>query len=158
MKNGCFYRWERTFLEKQKAFHIQNTEELLKEFQTSRQGLSTEEAEKRLIDYGKNQLEEEQKKTLMQKFFAQFKDFMILVLITAAIVSGILGDLPDAIIIFIVVLLNAVIGVVQENKAEEAIAALKEMSAPETHDRSNGEVKSEVKFHLAPGDHVLFET
>ena len=89
-------------------------------------GLSKEESLERLDKYGKNVLESSEKKSMIKAFLYQFKDFMIYILIAAAIISGFLGEITDAIIIILVILLNAIIGVIQESKAEQSLEALKE--------------------------------
>lgn len=139
------------------AFFTLDEETVLQKMDTSRDGLSQGEVERRLEEYGHNQLEEEESKGLIAKFFDQFKDFMIIVLIVAAIISALFGDVADAVIILLVVVLNAVMGVFQENKAEEAIGALKQMSSPEARVRRNGSVESVKSTELVPGDIILFE-
>jgi len=110
--------------------HQKKIDDILAELRTSLQGLSSEEAEKRLEEYGPNELKERKKKSPFMMFLDQFKDFMILVLIAAAIISGIIGDVTDTIAIVIIVVLNAVIGFIQEYRAEKAMATLKKMAAP----------------------------
>ncbi|MCW6680424.1 cation-translocating P-type ATPase [Aerococcaceae bacterium NML130460] len=123
-------------------------------------GLTQQEAAQRLAQYGRNELEAEEKSTLLQKFLEQFKDFMIIVLLVAAIVSVIaegMHGLTDAIIILLVVILNAIMGVFQEAKAEEAIDALREMASPEARVRREGNVATVKSHDLVPGDIVLLE-
>lgn len=126
------------------------------------QGLSSQEAQARIEKYGKNELNQEKQSTLLEKFIDQFKDFMIIVLLIAAAVSAFVGiaegeGVADAIIILIVVILNAIMGVFQESKAEEAINALKSMSSPEATVRRDGEFKTVNSPDLVPGDIVLLE-
>ena len=139
----------------------ETAESLVQQFDSSVvTGLSQVEAEKRLEQYGKNELEAEEKTTLFQKFLEQFKDFMIIVLIVAAGVSIIaegMHGLTDAIIILLVVVLNAIMGVFQEAKAEEAIDALREMASPEARVRRDGNVMTVKSHDLVPGDIVLLE-
>ena len=139
----------------------ETAESLVQQFDSSVvTGLSQVEAEKRLEQYGKNELEAEEKTTLFQKFLEQFKDFMIIVLIVAAGVSIIaegMHGLTDAIIILLVVVLNAIMGVFQEAKAEEAIDALREMASPEARVRRDGNVMTVKSYDLVPGDIVLLE-
>lgn len=139
----------------------ETAESLVQQFDSSVvTGLSQAEAEKRLEQYGKNELEAEEKTTLFQKFLEQFKDFMIIVLIVAAGVSIIaegMHGLTDAIIILLVVVLNAIMGVFQEAKAEEAIDALREMASPEARVRRDGNVMTVKSHDLVPGDIVLLE-
>ncbi|QQP69822.1 cation-translocating P-type ATPase [Carnobacterium sp. CS13] len=138
-------------------FFTQDEAAVLKQMQTSEEGLTSQEAEKRIAEYGPNQLDEGKTKSLLMKFLDQFKDFMIIVLLVAAVVSGVFGDISDAVIILVVVILNAVLGVVQEAKAEEAINALREMSSPEAKVRRDGTVVSLKSDQLVPGDIVLLE-
>lgn len=123
-------------------------------------GLTDLEVKQRQETYGLNELEAEEKTTLFQKFIAQFKDFMIIVLLVAAGVSVIAEGahgLTDAIIILLVVVLNAIMGVFQEAKAEEAIDALRKMASPAAKVRRNGSVTSVKSNELVPGDIVLLE-
>src|SRR3989304_176625 len=91
-------------------------DQVLGELNSSKAGLSAAEVEKRLKEYGLNALKEKKKKTSFAMFLDQFKDFMILVLIAAAVISGIIGDVTDTIAIVMIVILNAVIGFVQDNR------------------------------------------
>ncbi|MDE1549651.1 cation-translocating P-type ATPase [Jeotgalibaca caeni] len=139
------------------AFYTQDPESVLSTLGTSRDGLSDAEAKKRIEEYGHNALDEGESKTLLQKFFDQFKDFMILVLLAAALISGVLGEVSDAIIILMVVVLNAALGVFQEAKAEEAINALKQMASPMARVKRGGSVVSIKSEDIVPGDIVLLE-
>jgi Ca2+-transporting ATPase len=103
----------------------QNIDEALVELKTTAHGLSDEEARKRLEHYGPNELVEKKKKTLLMMFLDQFKDFMIIVLLAAALISGIIGEPADTIAIIVIVALNAVLGFSQEYRAEKAMAARK---------------------------------
>lgn len=143
--------------EKKVHYFTQTEEEILNEFHTSEQGLSKEQAEKNLEKYGPNKLAEEKKKSLFAKFIDQFKDLMIVVLLVASIVSAFAGEVADCIIILAVVILNAIFGVVQEAKAEEAIDALKEMSTPNAKVMRDGQVITVKSDELVPGDIVLLE-
>ena len=121
-------------------------------------GLSDDEVKKRLSEYGKNTLTAKKKKSLFMRFIDQFKDFMIIVLIVAAVLSGVVAhEWTDAAIIMVVVLLNAVLGVIQEERSEAAIEALKEMATPEAHVRRNNEIVTIPSTDLVPGDIVLLE-
>ena len=99
-------------------------------------GLSDEEAKERIKKYGKNRLEDKKKENILIKFLKQFNDFMIIILIVASIISAVMaymdgsGDYMESIIIVVIVVLNAIMGLVQENKAEKSLEALKKMSAP----------------------------
>ncbi|WP_414838844.1 cation-translocating P-type ATPase [Carnobacterium sp. TMP28] len=140
-----------------KTFFTLEKKAVFDEVQSSEKGLTSEQAEKRMAEYGPNQLDEGKTKSLLVKFFEQFKDFMIIVLLAAAVISGIFGDITDSIIILVVVVLNAVLGVFQEAKAEEAINALREMSSPEARVKRDGAVISLKSDQLVVGDVVLLE-
>ena len=121
------------------------------------QGLSEHEIKSRLEKYGHNKLKEEKKTPLWQRFVEQFKDVMVLILIVAAILSGFLGDWLEAGIIIAVVIINAVLGVIQEGRAADAVEALQDMSSPTARVLRDGKqliVKSE---EIVPGDIVLLE-
>lgn len=120
-------------------------------------GLTTEEAKKRLVEIGPNQLKGTKKTSLWQKFLNQFKDFMIIVLIVAAVIAGLTGEVADAVIIMAVVILNAVFGVYQEAKADEAIEALQKMSAPNANVLRDGKIQTLAANELVPGDIVSLE-
>ncbi|MCP9467429.1 MAG: cation-translocating P-type ATPase [Candidatus Granulicatella sp. P6S_S16_bin.50.1] len=134
---------------------------MFKEVQSSPSGLSSQEAASRLEKYGANTLQEGKKKSLIEKFVDQFKDFMILVLLVAAVVSMFAHqgepDPTDAIIILAVVLLNAVLGVFQESKAEEAIEALKKMASPVASVLRDGHVEHIKGEDIVVGDVVILE-
>ena len=135
-------------------------EELNADFQT---GLTSEQVKQNREKYGANELQQKKKKSLIVKFLEQFKDFMIIVLIIAAIVSGIVGvaegeGITDTIIILIVVVLNAIIGVVQENKAEKSLEALQKLSAHASKVLRNGKIDVVQSKELVPGDIVVLDT
>lgn len=133
-------------------------EQTLQELQsTLSAGLSTEQAGERLNDYGYNELKEKDRESLFSKFIAQFKDFLVLILIAASIISAFLGEAVDSIAIMVIVVLNAVLGIIQESKAEKALAALKQMSAPNSKVIRNGTTVSIPSRELVPGDIVLVE-
>ncbi len=120
-------------------------------------GLTSEEASRRIAQYGPNDIRERPPRPLWRMFLDQFTDFMILVLIGAAIISGIVGEPPDAIAIVVIVLLNGVIGFVQEYRAERAVAALKLLAASTARVRRDGQVTEMSALQLVPGDVVLLE-
>lgn len=132
-------------------------EEVLQHVGSRMDGLDEGEAQKRLSDNGKNQLEAGKRKSLASKLWEQIRDPMILVLIAAAIISGAFGEIADMVIILIVVVLNAVLGIVQEGKAEKAIEALQNMSAPYSKVRRGGNVEKIKSEDIVVGDIVLLE-
>ena len=141
-------------------FYTQGEEEVLKNLDTSVDGLSTAQAKERLDAYGYNELDEGEKRSLLSKFIDQFKDLMIIILLVAAVLSIITEGrhgLTDACIIFAVVVLNAAFGVYQEGQAEAAIEALKNMSSPMARVRRDGNVVEIDSRELVPGDIVLLE-
>ncbi|HPD90772.1 MAG TPA: HAD-IC family P-type ATPase, partial [Bacillota bacterium] len=121
------------------------------------QGLSSQEAEKRQMEYGPNQFQEKKKKTKLQMFIAQLRNPMIYILFVAVIISTVLKEFGDSIIIIAVILLNAIIGMVQEAKAEESLEALKKMSSPMAMVRRDGGLLEVDATTLVPGDVVILE-
>lgn len=154
---------EETILSKEQnkdLFYTQTAEEVLKNLDSSIEGLSTAQAQERLATYGRNELEEGEKRSLLAKFLDQFKDLMIIILLAAAALSVItegMDGLTDALIILAVVVLNAAFGVYQEGQAEAAIEALKNMSSPMARVRRDGHVIEIDSKELVPGDIVLLE-
>ncbi|MCY7154545.1 cation-translocating P-type ATPase [Streptococcus gallolyticus subsp. gallolyticus] len=141
-------------------FYTQGKDETLEALQSSREGLSTAEAQKRLDEYGHHELEEGQKRGLLAKFIDQFKDLMIIILLVAAALSVITEGtegLTDALIILAVVILNAAFGVYQEGQAEAAIEALKDMSSQIARVRRDGHIVEIDSRELVPGDIVMLE-
>lgn len=120
-------------------------------------GLTSKEAETRLERYGPNKLKGKPKKSLVSLFFAQLNDMLIYVLLSAATITMIIGEFVDAIIILLVVILNALIGVVQEYKAEKAIEALQKMTTPKSLVRRDGEIKEISSEQIVPGDIVIID-
>ncbi|MDR2036451.1 MAG: calcium-translocating P-type ATPase, PMCA-type [Bacteroidales bacterium] len=145
-------------------FYRLSVEETEKELKTSlTSGLSSGEIKKRVEEYGYNEFEKKKGKTLFRKFVEQFKSFMILVLLAAAIISGVVGYLngegfADAVIILVIVILNACIGVAQEAKAEKSLEALEKMSAPHCKVIRDGQIQVIESRELVPGDLVVLET
>ena len=142
--------------------YTQTKEQVLEGLRTDRQGLSAQEAEKRLREHGENRLKEAEKLTLFQRFVQQLKDPMLLILLAAAAVSAVTNILShesftEVIIILLVVLLNAVLGVVQESKAEAAIEALQTMTAATCKVLRDGQQVTMESRLLVPGDVVLLE-
>lgn len=120
-------------------------------------GLAPEEAARRLVEHGENAIREQPPRLLWLIFLGQFNDFMILVLLAAAVVSGIVGDVKDTLAIIVIVLLNAIIGFTQEIRAERALAALKKMAAASAIVRRSGESLTIPATKLVPGDVVLID-
>ena len=143
----------------------QTPEFVVKEFKTdSKNGLSSNEVLKRQEKYGQNKLREKKKKSTFARFIDQFKDAMILILIAAAIISFTVvcveknwGELFEPALIVIIVILNAIMGVYQEGKAEKALDALKNMSAPHARVIRDKEEKIIDAADLVPGDIILLE-
>lgn len=132
--------------------------EILQELDVDeKNGLSSTEALRRLEKYGKNKLETKKKKTLFKQFLSQLKDVMIYILIIAAIISVFLGEISDALIILLVIIINAVIGVIQESKAEKALDALKELSTPKALVKRDGSLKEILSEDIVPGDIVIID-
>ena len=120
-------------------------------------GLSEDEAAQRLKRHGANRLPEGATRSMAAMFFGQFADFMIGVLLVAALISGIAGEPIDTIVIVVIVLLNAVIGFTQEYRAEQAMNALRQLATPLAHVRRNGRLMTAAAAELVPGDVVLLE-
>ncbi len=138
---------------------LKSIEEVLKELDVDpAAGLSEDEAKARLIKYGPNKLHGKKKKTILQLFFAQLKDALIYVLFGAVVITLFLGEYIDAIIILLVIIINAVLGVAQEVKAGKAIEALQKMSSPKALVKRNGEVKEIISENVVPGDILIFDT
>ncbi len=120
-------------------------------------GLSTADAAKRLAEYGPNQLTEKRPPTFFEMLLDQFNDFLVIMLIIAAVVSGVLGEYVEAGAIMAIVILNAILGVVQEGRAAQALAALKKMAAPESQVLRDGKRMTIPAGELVPGDIVFLE-
>lgn len=148
----------------QKTYFNLSAQEVEKELNTSlSKGLSQEEAQNRLNEYGFNEFKKKKGKSLFRKFLAQFQSFMIIVLLIAALISGIVGihngeGFTDAIIILAIVIINAIIGVAQEAKAEQSLEALEKMSAPKCKVIRDGQVFVIDSRELVPGDLVVLDT
>jgi len=140
-------------------WYMEEIEAVEKKLSSSlKRGLGEEEAKKRLHEYGYNEIEQKDRKSVFRMIADQFNDFMIIILIIAAVISGLLGEITDSVIILMIVVLNAAMGVVQENKAEQSLAALKKMSAPNAKVLRDGYHDVVPSRLLVPGDIVLLET
>ena len=145
-------------------WHSSSVEEIAKNLKTNINiGLTDDEAQKRFERYGPNNLKEKKKESIFVKFIKQFNDFMIITLIIAAIISAVVSklngeaDYIDSIIIVAIVIFNAIMGLVQEQKAEKSLEALKKMSAPNAKVRRNGRVQEIDATMVVPGDIVILE-
>ena len=140
-----------------KQYYLQTKDEVLKEFKTGNDGLSTKQAEENLAKYGKNALVEGKKKTAFQVFLEQFKDLMVIILIIAAVISAFTGDLESTLVIIAVLILNAILGTVQHVKAEKSLESLKSLSSPSAKVLRNGEKIEIDSKDVVPGDIMLLE-
>jgi Ca2+-transporting ATPase len=140
-------------------FHEMSEKEVEQEFGTDlEKGLTEKEAEKRVRQYGFNELEEAEKESALMLFLSQFKDFMTLVLLAATVISGFLGEYVDAVAIIAIVLINGFLGFFQERRAEKSLEALKELSAPQVNVRRNGRWVKIPSKEVALGDILKFES
>lgn len=139
-------------------WYAQNEQAVAAALQTDLEhGLTWKEAEQRLERYGPNQLVDQANISAFALLLNQFKDFMVLILLIATLISGILGEYTDAITIIAIVILNAILGFIQEYKAEKSLQALKELSAPLAHVIREGELAEIPAAELVPGDIIFFE-
>lgn len=132
-------------------------EDVLKMLETDENGLTQNQAKENQKKYGKNELAEGKKKNPFILFLEQYKDFLVIILIIAAIISGVLGDIESAIVIFVVITINAILGTVQHIKAEQSLDSLKEMSAPTAKVIRDGEIKVVEGKDVTVGDIVVIE-
>lgn len=139
-------------------WHLLPLSEITQKLKTGPSGIDSTTATQRLSEYGENKIAEKKKKTLLQKLLNQFTDFMILILIAAAIISGILGDMTDAIIILAIVIINAAVGFIQEYRAEKAMEALKKMAASQARVLRDEKTSEIPASELVPGDVVKLES
>jgi len=138
-------------------WHQKEFKAVLEELEVTADGLRSDEARRRLTQYGRNELVEKGKRSVLAMILDQFRDFMILILIAAAVVSGFMGEVADTIAILVIVLLNAILGVSQEYRAEKAMEALKQMAASVVRVLRDGGVSSIPGAEIVPGDLVLLE-
>lgn len=140
-------------------WYQQSPEEVAKSLDTSlTAGLSSESAQSKLETFGPNELKEQEGKSFLQKLIAQFSDFLILILIAAALISVFVGEAKDAIVIMSIVIVNALLGLYQEGKAEKALEALKKMASPTAKVLRDGSPQEISSSQLVPGDLVILET
>ncbi|MBS4189165.1 calcium-translocating P-type ATPase, SERCA-type [Bacillus sp. FJAT-49705] len=138
-------------------FHEMNEAEVEQVLNTdSKAGLTTDEVNKRRKKYGYNELEEGEKQSALLLFFSQFKDFMVLVLLAATLISGLLGEYIDAIAIIAIVIINGLLGFFQERKAEKSLAALNELSSPQVNVLRDGEWMKTPSKEVVVGDIIKF--
>lgn len=139
-------------------WHLKHKEEVLRLTESHLDGLTSSQATERLSKHGANELLEKKKKSLWLVFLLQFKDVMIVILMAAAVISGIVGDIQDTLVIIIIVFLNAIIGFVQEYRAGKAMEALKKMSVPTAMALRDGAPVQVNAASLVPGDVVSLES
>ncbi|HEX5943359.1 MAG TPA: HAD-IC family P-type ATPase, partial [Anaerolineales bacterium] len=141
----------------QREWHALKAEEVLHHLEVQGNGLTSEEAKRRLEYYGPNQLKEAPRPTFLQMLWEQLNNFVVILLIIASVISALLGDYVEAAAIMAIVVLNAVLGIVQERRAEEALAALKKLAAPDAQVVRDGRRVSIPSYELVPGDLVFLE-
>ena len=139
------------------AWHSKETEQVLNELKVDQQGLSSEEAKRRLDEFGYNELKEKKKVTPFQIFLRQFKDVFVLMLIAATVISFLIGETVDAVTIAVIVILNSVVGFVQEYRSEKAMEAMKKLTAPKARVMRNGDETVVDAREIVPGDIVFLE-
>jgi P-type Ca2+ transporter type 2C len=142
----------------QHEWHALGTTEVLDHLKVHGNGLTTEEAKQRLEQFGPNQLREAPRPSFWQTLWEQLNNFVVILLIIASVISALLGDYVEAAAIMAIVVLNAVLGIVQERRAEEALAALKKLAAPDAQTVRDGRRVSIPSYELVPGDLVFLES
>jgi len=140
-----------------KQNYQKSVEELFLELQASEDGLFAKEATKRLEAYGENVLQEEKKKSAIQVFFEQFKDLLVIILIVAAVISMFSGNAESTIVIFLVIIMNAILGTIQYVKAEKSLDSLKALSSPQARVIRGGNKQEVTSSQVVPGDILLLE-
>jgi Ca2+-transporting ATPase len=138
-------------------WHALHAEAVLKHLEVRDEGLSSEEVEKRLQEYGPNQLKEAPRPGFLTLLWAQVNNFVVILLIVASVISALLGDYVEAAAIMAIVVLNSVLGIVQEQRAEQALAALKKLAAPDAQVLRDGVRRAVPSYNLVPGDIVFLE-
>ncbi len=142
---------------KDQEWHALKAEDVLKHLEVQDAGLSSAEVEKRLQYYGQNQLREAPRPGFLALLWAQLNNFVVILLIVASVISALLGDYVEAAAIMAIVVLNSVLGIVQEQRAEQALAALKKLAAPDAQVLRDGARRSVPSYNLVPGDIVFLE-
>ena len=143
--------------QKEQAWHALTTEDVLRHLEVQNDGLNNEQAARRLARYGQNQLQEASRPTFWHMLWEQLNNFVVILLIVASVVSALLGDYVEAAAIMAIVVLNAILGIVQEQRAEEALAALKRLAAPDAQVLRDGHRQAVPARDLVPGDIVFLE-
>jgi Ca2+-transporting ATPase len=145
-------------IDQTRDWHALNVEDAAQALETDlEEGLTSAEAKQRLEQYGPNELQEKPPPTFWERLWNQLTDFVVIILLVSSVISAVLGDFIEAGVILAIVVLNSAIGVIQESKAEEALAALKKMAAPDAHVIRNGHRVTVPARELVPGDIVLLE-
>lgn len=144
-------------MKQNEKFYMMSVEDSLKTLESKRDGLSSEDVDKRLLEYGKNELKEKASVPTWKIFLESFKDPMVIILIVAAVIQIATGSIMESLIIFLVLILNAILGTVQTKKAESSINSLKQMSVPDAKVLRNGEKLTISSTEVVPGDIVLLE-
>ena len=142
---------------KEQDWHALKAEEVLKHLEVQDEGLTSAEVEKRLKHYGQNQLREAPRPGFLALLWGQLNNFVVILLIVASVISALLGDYVEAAAIMAIVVLNSVLGIVQEQRAEQALAALKKLAAPDAQVLRDGARHSVPAYNLVPGDIVFLE-
>jgi Ca2+-transporting ATPase len=145
------------FKQHEHDWHTLGPEQVLRHFEVQDKGLTIEEAKRRLEQYGPNQLKEAPRPTFLQMLWDQLNNFVVILLIVASAVSALLGDYVEAAAIMAIVVLNSVLGIIQERRAEEALAALKKLAAPDAQVMRDGHRQTVPSYELVPGDMVFLE-
>lgn len=142
----------------QREWHALTANDVLKHLEVHNEGLTTAEAEHRLAVYGPNQLVEAPRPGFLSMLWDQLNNFVVILLIVASVISALLGDYVEAAAIMAIVVLNSVLGIIQEQRAEQALAALKKLAAPDAHVVRDGVHTSVPSYNLVPGDIVFLES
>jgi Ca2+-transporting ATPase len=140
-----------------KEWHALGVDEVLRDLKVEKNGLTSEEARRRREVFGPNQLKEAPRPTFLRMLWDQLNNFVVILLIVASVISGLLGDFVESAAILAIVVLNAILGIVQERRAEEALAALKKLASPDAQVMRDGHRRSVPSYELVPGDIVFLE-